>query len=217
MKRTRRTKPVALLRRLLEYNPDTGAFTWNARGPQDVAQPKKEEKRRAKTRETMAKVWNTKWAGKPAFTNERGGYRVGSVDRMILPAHRVAWAMHYGEWPAEGMEIDHINGVRNDNRIANLRAVTPAENCKNRRLQKINKTGYSGVQWSSARERWEASISDRGRMIHLGTYYTKSEAVIARKAAEKVLGYHPKHGDPFRPAYEDPPRPERQRKPRREG
>jgi hypothetical protein len=213
-KRNRSKQPVDLLQRLVDYRPETGEFFWKSRGHEDVHQPKDEEHRRAKTREHMAAVWNTAWAGKPAFTHARNGYRVGSVRRQILYAHRVAWAMHHGAWPPDDMEVDHINGDRGDNRIVNLRLVTPAQNSKNKRLQKINTSGYSGVHWVESRQRWEASISDGNRPIHLGSYFSKEEAVIARKAAEKVLGYHPRHGDPFRPAYEDPPRPGRARKPR---
>ena len=211
-KRGRRKQSVDLLRRFLDYDAGTGEFIWKPRSPEDMNQPKNEERRRAKTKAHMADVWNSKWAGKPALTTERGGYRVGSIGRLILCAHRVAWAIHYGEWPSDDMEVDHINGQRNDNRIANLRLVTPAQNSKNKRLLKVNTSGYSGVVWAESRQRWEASIADSGRSIHLGSYFSKEEAVIARKAAEKVLGYHPKHGDPFKPDYRDPPRPSRVRK-----
>lgn len=212
MRRHRREKPVELLRSLLEYDPETGDLTWKYRPPEAFQNPRQEVGGRQKTQGQMASAWNTRWAGKPAFTSTRGGYRVGAVHQTLLFAHRVVWAMHHGEWPPHEMEVDHINGDRADNRIVNLRVVTPLENSRNKRLQKINRSGYSGVQWSEARERWEATISDRGTSYHLGSYHTKAEAVAARNAAERVLGYHEKHGRVDRPAYDDPARPSRARK-----
>lgn len=211
MRRQKREHPVEHLNKLLDYDPDTGEFTWRERTADMTREPTREESGRKKSREHMTKVWNTRFAGKPAFRIDRIGYMLGSVDKKILFAHRVAWAMHYGEWPPHEMEVDHINGDRADNRIANLRIVTPAENSKNKRLQKTNRSGYAGVVWVESRQRWEAGISDAGRAYHLGSFYTKAEAVAARKAAEKVLGYHEKHGRLDRPTYEDPPRPGRSR------
>lgn len=209
MRRHRNKIDIDTLRRFLDYDPSKGTFTWRERSEDCFKTPDSSSIRGR--RDIMAKVWNTKWAGKPAFTTLRCGYVVSPVKGTHLYGHRAAWAHYYGEWPPDEMEVDHVNGDRADNRIENLRLVTPAENSKNKRLQKINTSGCSGVMWATSRERWEASISDSGKHIHLGSYHTKEEAVAARRAAEKVLGYHEKHGRADRPAYDDPPRPNRTR------
>ena len=98
-----------------------------------------------------AKRHNARLAGKQAGHVEKAsGYvRVGvkGVERgtyKSLLGHRVVWQMVYGEIPS-GMEIDHINGNRSDNRIENLRIVTPTENARNHGISKRNKSGVVGV------------------------------------------------------------------------
>jgi len=77
-----------------------------------------------------AYAWNSRYAGKEAFTADNGrGYKVGGIFNQQYYAHRVLWAMHEGAWPAE--QIDHINGIRDDNRLINLRAVSRTENNRN--------------------------------------------------------------------------------------
>lgn len=124
-------------------------------------------------------------------TNSKG-YRSFYWNGANYLAHRVAWLLFYGAWP-EG-QIDHINGYRADNRIANLRDVSSSENQKNTHIDKRNQSGISGVRWRADRATWEASIRVDGRLIHIGRYPKFDDAVAARKSAELEHGFHPGHG-----------------------
>src|SRR3546814_1788886 len=84
---------------------------------------------------SLCKSFNNKHAGKPALVApSRAGHLCGHVKGIPLLAHRVAWAIHYGEWP--NGQIDHINGDPSDNRIANLRDVSALENARNAKLDR---------------------------------------------------------------------------------
>jgi hypothetical protein len=107
-------------------------------------------------------------------------------------AHRVAWLLQTGSWP-KGF-IDHINGVRDDNRIENLRDVSSRENQMNSKMNSRNTSGVVGVVWRWKTKTWEASIKVFGKRIHLGNYADISHAAAARKSAEKEHGFHPNHG-----------------------
>jgi hypothetical protein len=166
---------------LLFYNPRTGRLFWR---------PRAEEKDRRDKR------WNSMFAGKEAGTPCLG-YRYLFYNGRKYLAHRVIWAIAYGEYPR--FFIDHINGKRSDNRLANLRDVTRGENQKNMTLPKNNKSGVMGVSWYSKEKKWVAEIST-GRVagkrnsVRLGRFDDKNDAIAARKAAEIALGYHPNHG-----------------------
>jgi hypothetical protein len=172
--------PVAALHELFIYDAETGLFTRKPR----VASAQIGSG-------WSVDVWNRKWAGKPAFTVDNGsGYLVCAIDRKNYAAHRVAFAMHHGRWPS--LHIDHINHDRKDNRIANLREASQAENCRNMSLSKANTSGVPGVRWDGTR--WRVRIRANGRHLDLGVYTDFEAARAARKAAEAVHGYHPHHG-----------------------
>ena len=78
-------------------------------------------------------------------------------------AHQVAWLWVYGEWPTS--QIDHINRVRSDNRIANLRMANDSENGCNKGMQRNNQSGFTGVWFANWRGKWEASISKDGQRV----------------------------------------------------
>lgn len=159
-----------ILKERVDYNANTGALTWAS---------------------------THRRAGKPAFNyTSKRGYLVGNIRHLgkarLLPAHRVAWVLHYGNWPSG--QIDHINGMRTDNRIENLRDVTNAENAKNMAMKSLNTSGVTGVYLHKQTGKWCAQINAFGKTVGLGLFSERSEAIIARKAAERVLGYHPNHG-----------------------
>lgn len=89
-------------------------------------------------------------------------------------AHRVIWAIHYGEWPEN--EVDHINGNKTDNRIENLRIATPSENRCNRGKQRNNTSGYKGVYFNKRSNSWYAEIRKSGIKKYLGSAKTPEEA-----------------------------------------
>lgn len=151
------------LRELLTYDPEAGKLFWKPR-PVEMFPA-----------EMYAKTWNTKNAGKEAFTANNGfGYRVGSLAGLTLRAHRVIWAMVYGAWPDD--EIDHENCDPSDNRIGNLRPSTSQQNKWNQRLKRTNSCGLKGASWSKKERVWVAQIHRGGKQTRIGTYNTAIEA-----------------------------------------
>lgn len=119
------------------------------------------------------------------------GYRKICVNGRSYQAHRLAFAYHYGRWPI--YQIDHINGVRDDNRIENLREVTHAENHKNKKLPNTNKSGVPGVRLD--RGKWVSAIYvGKRQQTYLGRYSCFLDAVAARYRAEREYGFHQNHG-----------------------
>lgn len=134
-------------------------------------------------------TWNTKYAGKEAFTAiGNHGYLTGSVNDKMYTAHRVIWAIVYGEWPEH--QIDHVNAIRTDNRISNLREATQQENNRNLRISKANSSGFKGVSWHSKTGKWVSYIRDsNGERKHLGLFATPESAHAAFcDAARKYHG-----------------------------
>ena len=120
-----------------------------------------------------------------------GGYIYFRFDDKNWASHRIIWKMETGEDP---VEIDHINGVRDDNRWSNLRSVTPSQNSRNKAIRSNNTSGYQGVSWDKKKEFWKAYITIGGKRVHLGSFKNFDDAVSARKAAEQQNNYHPNHG-----------------------
>lgn len=173
--------PIELLHELMICTPETGELFWKRRDAHHFCETH------------VWKTWNIRYAHKPALSCINGtGYKAGTVKGTRVPAHRVIWAMTFGEWPSE--DIDHINGNRADNRIENLRAVSRQENTKNKATQKNSGSQVSGVMWAKRNEKWRARITVNGRRVDLGLHSTFDEAVAARKTAECRYGFHPNHG-----------------------
>jgi hypothetical protein len=107
-------------------------------------------------------------------------------------AHRVAFAHFYGHWPTD--KVDHINQNRSDNRIENLRDVSPQENSQNQKLSKRNTSGVTGVTWHNQRKKWMAQITVSLKTHTLGIYEKKADAIAARKDAERRFGFSANHG-----------------------
>lgn len=127
--------------------------------------------------------------GKIAGSVSTIGYRVLRIDGSMVMGHRVAWAMHFGEWPLEF--LDHIDRDRLNNRIGNLRQATYAENSRNRPLQRNSTSGYKGVFWHKNNRKWVATIKCAvGQQLALGSYDCKHEAAHAYNKAAIAL-----HGD----------------------
>lgn len=180
---------VSILKQVLAYDKETGVLTWRTR-PATLFDDTGKVSAGGK-----ASRWNKRFAGKPALTYKTNyGYLTGHIMRRLYMAHRAAWAIHYGEWP-DG-QIDHINHNRTDNRIANMRVVSHAENAKNQKLRASNTSGVCGVSYNQKTQRWRARITADGRERTLGYFASFSEAVEARKASERECGFHANHGTP---------------------
>ena len=121
--------------------------------------------------------------GKP---NAAGYIRIYINSKRIM-AHRLIWMFHNGDIPV-GLDIDHINGLRNDNRIENLRVATRCQNQCNRPKFKNNKSGYKGVYLDKSRNKWRARITVNKKVNHLGLFDTPEEARIEYNKAS--IQYH---------------------------
>lgn len=174
---------IEILRECLSYNPETGNFTWLER----PVHPS--------THTSAIRAFNTKYAGSPVYEELHRGYLRIKLAGKRYKAHRVAWALYYGEWPAQ--QIDHINGVKTDNRIENLRAASPVDNSRNQPMPASNMSGVVGVSWNKRDCVWVAKIGVGGEKLELCRTRDFDEAVAARKAAETKYGFHPNHGRPL--------------------
>lgn len=173
------------LRNLLDYDPETGLLTWKARTP-DMFKPGNTSSA------GNCRTWNSKFAGKPAFTcPQTTGHLGGAINGKTARTHRVVWKWVTDEDPAE---IDHINGDRTDNRWANLRAVTRTGNARNCARRSDNTTGAAGVFKCSHTPLFRARITVNKRNIALGYFKTFEEAKEARDRAKEQYGFTQRHG-----------------------
>lgn len=159
---------VDLIKSRLRYNKDTGAFTWaESRG---------------------------KWkAGDVSSSVNSLGYCRVKVDGVSYLAHRLAWAFVYGDFPES--DIDHVNGIKTDNRIENLRLATRSENQCNRGKHLNNKSGFKGVNWNQSVKKWAARCMVNGKRTHIGYF---DDAALAAAAYQQVAASL--HGSFFRGA-----------------
>ncbi len=144
---------------LLHYEPATGVFTWK-RGPR---------------------------AGlRAGSVDKTAGYEQIGIDGKLYRSHRLAWLYVHGSWPAG--QIDHINGVRDDNRMANLRDASSDTNNQNRKgANKNNGSGLLGAHFDARTGRYMASIMKKRRQIFIGRFDTAEQAHAAHLAKRREL------------------------------
>lgn len=175
-----------LLRRLIDYDPDTGLMVWRTRTPDMYSSGLLPQH----SAEAKCASWNRQYDGRPALNVVLDQYRAGRVFDATILAHRAAWAIVHSAWP-DG-EVDHIDGNPTNNRISNLRVVSHLVNCRNQKLRSTNTSGVCGVDYFQGI--WRARIRADGKLRQLGSFKTKAEAVDARRQAERQHGYHENHG-----------------------
>lgn len=124
------------------------------------------------------------------ITERLRGYIVVRLCGHVFTVQAVVWRMMTGKWCVNS--IDHINGIRDDNRWSNLREATAAQNARNRSIYAKNNTGFVGVHRRG--RRWLARIRVGDSHKHLGTFTNVDDAVLARRLAETHYW-----GDEFRP------------------
>ena len=145
----------------LHYDPDTGNLMW-VKG--------------ASGRISL----NT-----PLRSLNSSGYIVVKFQQVLYQAHRVAWFIHTGTQPSD--ELDHINGIKHDNRIVNLREATRNENRHNIPKRSNNTSGYKGVNWNKPVGKWQARIMVNKVNRNLGHFDNVEEAYAAYCKAAKEL------------------------------
>jgi hypothetical protein len=143
---------------LLNYDPETGLFRWRV------------------DRGRTAKV------GWVAGSIDSSGHRQIMIRGRGYAAHRLAWLIVHGEMP--DAEVDHRNGERDDNRIANLRLASDLEQAANRRPR--GRSRYKGVTFHRRQRKWHAAIGGTKTRTHLGTFDTEEDAAAAYEAAARV-------------------------------
>lgn len=154
----------------VEYFPETGIFkTKKAWG-------------------SMRKVGDT-----VGTVSKSTGYVSVAINGRNYWAHRIAIIYMDGQIPS-GMQVDHINGDRTDNRYKNLRIVSQIENRKNSAIRRDNSSGISGVNLDISRNKWAAFIYSDNKTISLGRFTSFFDACCARKSAENYYGFHANHG-----------------------
>lgn len=164
---------VPYLLECVKYNPDTGLFIWLERSAHHFKPGRYGSN-------VIAAAWNERYAGKPAFSQPNGkGYLFGTINSKHYAAHRVAYAIMTGSWPS--WTVDHINGNPTDNRFANLREATPAQQMMNAAKKRTNTRGVA-CHKRSGEVKFSASIR-----VHLGYFNSAKEASEAyEKAAKQV-------------------------------
>lgn len=151
------------LREVLDYDPQSGVFTW--------------------------RISNNGRQGQRAGSINTGGHRQIEIGGRSYVAHRLAWLHVHGEWPS--LQLDHKNGQKDDNRLVNLRPATGSQNCANAKRRRDNTSGLKGVSWHPRQRKWIARLGVDGRIRHLGCFEDKAEAHEAyiRAASECFLGF----------------------------
>lgn len=145
------------IKSVLKYNPDTGIFTWK------------------KSRTNKVKV------GDVAGSDHGEGYvRIWVNYRRIL-AHRLAFLLMGEEVPEY---VDHINGIKSDNRWCNLRGCNKSENSCNRKMRSDNTSGIRGLCKDKRSNKWEAYIIKEGKRTNLGYFNCVAHAACVRAIAE---------------------------------
>lgn len=151
------------VRSLLDYDLDTGWLIWKQSTSNRVS------------------------VGRRAGNVNSLGYRQIMIDGVNYSAHRLIWLHVRGVWPEH--EIDHINGVRDDNRLSNLRSAGRSCNARNAAMQKNNTSGFKGVSWNKQVRKWRARIVVNGVEYPLGDFDQIEMAAAAReKAAHQLHG-----------------------------
>ena len=156
--------------RLFTYDRETGVLYWRIRGSNTIR------------RNYVA-----------GSSKGATGYRQVGIKGKVYLVHRIIMMLCFGHIP-ENAEIDHINHVRDDNRLCNLRFVTRSENRKNQSVSSKNTSGVTGVYFSKAKKQYVAQICVDWKVIYLGSYDTLEGAAEARRQADKEFNFNNNHG-----------------------
>lgn len=158
----------ARLKEVLQYNPETGDFIVI--------------KKRSNRCKPIGSI-----SGTVICT-----YLYTGIDGKNYVHHRLAFLYMNGSFPKD--QVDHINGIRTDNRFCNLREVSNFDNCRNKRMLDNNTSGINGISWDKKRNKWRAYIYINEKHIYLGRHNSIDDAINARSVASIKYGFHDNHG-----------------------
>jgi hypothetical protein len=149
------------LKTLLSYDPDTGVLTWQSKPSRGIK------------------------VGRQAGTPTSQGYLALQINKKKMLVHRAIWFYVHGVWPPE--EIDHINHVRDDNRLCNLRLANRLENSHNTQKHEKNLSGHKGVAWHNRNKKWQVQMRFAGKNYYVGQFSDLQDAIQARLQTETKL------------------------------
>ena len=153
----------AELKELLNYDQETGIFTWSIKPRRGI---------------NIGDIAGSK--------RKHDGYVAIRIQGKQYYAHKLAWLYVHNVWSTQ--EIDHINRIRDDNRLSNLRELSPALNSQNRNKKITNTSGYTGVYWCKNSKKWKSQISYNSIRKHLGSFNNIKDAYEAYLIAKEQ--YH---------------------------
>jgi len=158
--------PLTIAKERLSYDRFTGELTW-------------------KHLDYRNNRWNTRYAGKTAGYVNQEGYLFVKLDSEAYPAHRVIWALVNGEIP-DYLGVNHIDGNKRNNRIANLRLVTASQKQVSRKRNKA-KSLPKGIYWNGPRRRYHVDLKYKGERYYGGIYQSLNEAKAVLAAMQQRI------------------------------
>lgn len=167
---------------LIAYSPSKGTLHWRNR-PEQFSPSK-----------AANEMWNASWAGKEIKALDLKGYVTVSIFGRQIRAHRLIYFMVVGVWP--DCQIDHINGIKSDNRWSNLRPASRRENQRNTRKPRNNTSGFKGVVFDKANKKWyfQLRMDDGSRFTKTGFKTREDAAAACRVKREEIHGEFANHG-----------------------
>ena len=144
----------------LRYDPLTGLFKWTKQNPKNA------------------------FSGEIAGSLDKGYIRIEVMGRRVF-GHQLAWYYIHGTWPKK--KIDHINGIKSDNRMCNLRLSSESQIQWNQRIRKDNRSGVKGVSWCKITNKWRARVECEKVNVEAGRYSDINSAVQAVQIKRKEL------------------------------
>jgi len=178
----KRTPTHAEVEAFLRYDPSTGRLFWKPRSAEYFPSQR------------SCDVWNAQWAEKQAGGFDKNGYVVIGIFSRCIRAHRLIYFMIHGEWPTE--QIDHINGVKSDNRWRNLRPASSKGNQRNQTRPITNTSGIKGLVYDTRRGTWYFQMrrDDGSRYSKTGFLTKEAAAQECRRVREMLHGEFANHG-----------------------
>jgi hypothetical protein len=159
-----------VLKEYLHYNPDTGDFIW-------VKSP----------------AYFLQTGNIAGHISKSTGYSIVKLKGIKYKAHKLAWLFSYGTWPKS--KIDHIDCIKHNNILSNLREVTDSQSSCNIKRNSLNSSGVKNIGWHKGSNRWRVRIAVKGKPAYCGYFSSLEEAEkIAIAKRIELHGEYVNHG-----------------------